>query len=137
MKTVSFILFLCVLVSSVRGADPTISASTVMRGRLTFLGDGILFKTAKQEERFRFSAQPPGAPGEPVVPGLRALSFEFKEILAVRDGRKKDASIMTFQCEDGAKLTLTVNEPVEAIRIELTFSDGGKTTLWKLVSDIR
>jgi hypothetical protein len=44
---------------------------------------------------------------------------------------------MTFQSEDGSKLTLTVNEPMEAVRIELTFRDGAKATLWKRASDIR
>ena len=137
MRTTFFILFLLLTVSPVRSADRTISSSVLTRGTLTFASDAITFKTTKQEERFHLTPPPARFHDRLSIPGLRVLGFELREIVPATGGSSKPASVITFQCEDGSKLPLTINQPVEALRIELTFSDRTKAILWKLASDIQ
>jgi hypothetical protein len=135
VRTTLFICFLLLLTFPIQGAAPTITSSSVTRGTLTFDSDAILFKTAKQEERFQFA--PKRFYDGLTIPGLRVLDFKFREIATPNGGSPKPASILTFQCEDGSKLALTANQPVEVIRIELAFSDRTKAILWKLASDVQ
>ena len=135
MRTTLFICFLLLLVSPGRSATPTITSSVVTRGTLTFGPDAILFKTAKQEERFQFA--PKRFYDGLTIPGLRVLDFQHREIVSPTGGGSKPASILTFQCEDGSKLALTVNQSVEVLRMELVFSDRTKAIVWKLASDIQ
>jgi hypothetical protein len=137
VKTTSFILSLLALTSPLRSADRTIASSSLTRGTLTFASDAIVFKTAKQYETFFFSPPPARFYDGLTIPGLRVLDFEHKKKARGAGRGSNLASLITFQCEDGSKLALTVNQPVEVLRVELTFSDRTKAILWKLPSDIR
>jgi hypothetical protein len=137
MRIAPFIISLLVSIAAAPSADHTISSSTVTRGTLTFTPDAIVFKSAKQEEHFPFSSPPSRTAAALTIPGLRVLNFQFREVVPAGGGPAKPASVVTFQSEDGSKLKLAANEQVEVFRIELTFSDDTKVTLWKLAADIR
>lgn len=136
MRPALFIVSLLLSISPARSAD-RISSSTVTRGTLTFASGAITFKSTKQEERFPFNSPPSRSPSALTIPGLRVLNFEFREFVPAGGGIAKPASIVKFQAEDGSKLALTINQPVEVLCIELTFGDDTKATLWKLASDVR
>jgi hypothetical protein len=133
VRTALFICCLLLLSFLVQGAAPTIISSSVTCGTLTFSSDAISFKTARQEEHFQFT--PKRFYNGITIPGLRVLEFSYREISSPNGGSPKPASILTFLCEDGSKLALTVNRSVEVLRIEITFSDRTKAILWKLASE--
>ena len=135
-RTTLFICCLLLPITPLRSAaPPIIASSTVTRGTLTFGSDAISFKTTRQEERFQFA--PKRFHDGLTIPGLRVLDFTNREIGSPTGASSKPASVLTFQCEDGSKLALTVNQSVEVLRIELIFSDRTKAILWKLASDIQ
>ena len=136
MRSTFYLLFLVVSLS-VSAAVPTVSDIQVTRGTLTFASDAVIFRNKHEDEHYRY-ADPPAKIYEGLsIPGISSVGFQHRTIRGRRGTQSTPASILTLQNEDGTSLKLTMDIPVDVIRIDLKYVGGGKTTLWKLASEIK
>jgi hypothetical protein len=138
VKTCLFIFLF--LVSCALATDQSrVTSFTITKGTLSFDDDGMRFRVASNTQ----GSKPISAPkqslrvGEAAILGLRVISISNRVEVISAGGQPKDVSMLTLLTDDGSQIELTAGQKMEVFRVDITFADNRRLTLWKPASQIK